>query len=206
LFSLQAQKEAPLTIAERMPSFPGGDNALSEYFPKNLVYPPIEKEYGIQGVVYVTFVVEKDGSISDVKCLRGAKGAPGLDKEAMRLIASMPNWIPGSQNGKTVRIQYNLPVKFSLGKKKEFTEKEYKEIAKNHYKRGMAFMEGKSFKEALAEFEYTVFYLPSDINTIYQQGIAYHELKQDKSACDEWNKIKFQGSNLADEMMSKYCK
>lgn len=106
--------EAPLTIVEQMPTFPGGDAEMMKFIQKNVQYPQVEKEAGISGTCYVTFVVEKDGSITDVKVLRGVSGGPGCDKEAMRVVKSMPGWKAGKQNGREVRVQFNLPIKFTL--------------------------------------------------------------------------------------------
>jgi protein TonB len=106
--------EAPLTIVEQMPTFPGGEAEMMKYIQKNVQYPQVEKEAGISGTCYVTFVVEKDGNITDVKVLRGVSGGPGCDKEAIRVVKSMPNWKPGKQNGREVRVQFNLPIKFTL--------------------------------------------------------------------------------------------
>ncbi|MFN9326632.1 MAG: energy transducer TonB [Flavobacteriales bacterium] len=102
----------PLTIAEVMPEFPGGKEALFAYLGKNLKYPEQAVEEGIEGVVYVTFVVEVDGSITGVKVLRGIGG--GCDEEAVRVVRSMPNWTPGMQAGKPVRVKYNLPIRYKL--------------------------------------------------------------------------------------------
>ena len=106
-------EEAPIfTVVESMPEFRGGMSELYPYLQKNMKYPVMAKESGIQGKVYVTFVVEKDGSITDVKVLRGIGG--GCDEEAIRVVAAMPQWKPGKQRGKPVRVQYNLPVRFTL--------------------------------------------------------------------------------------------
>jgi protein TonB len=106
--------EAPLTIVEQMPTFPGGEAEMMKYIQKNVQYPQVEKEAGVSGTCYVTFVVEKDGNITDVKVLRGVNGGPGCDREAIRVVKSMPNWKPGKQNGREVRVQFNLPIKFTL--------------------------------------------------------------------------------------------
>jgi protein TonB len=95
-----------------MPEFPGGEEKLFEYLGKNIKYPSMARENGITGTVYVTFVVEGNGEISDVKKLRGIGG--GCDEEAVRVVRSMPAWKPGKQNSKPVRVQYNLPIKFTL--------------------------------------------------------------------------------------------
>lgn len=111
---VEAVVEAPLAIVEQMPTFPGGELEMMKYIQKNVQYPQVEKEAGISGTCYVTFVVEKDGSITDVKVLRGVSGGPGCDREAIRVVKSMPAWKPGKQNGREVRVQFNLPIKFTL--------------------------------------------------------------------------------------------
>lgn len=100
------------TVVEEMPNFPGGEEKLFEYLQKNIKYPPVARENGIQGRVYVTFVVDKDGKIKEAKVLRGIGG--GCDEEALRVVRSMPDWKAGRQNGRNVQVQYNLPVNFSL--------------------------------------------------------------------------------------------
>ena len=104
--------EKVFEVVEQMPSFPGGDKALLEYLSNNIKYPVVAQENGVQGRVVVSFVVEKDGSITDVKVVRSVD--PSLDKEAARVVKSMPRWIPGKQNGSAVRVKYNVPVSFKL--------------------------------------------------------------------------------------------
>ena len=99
-------------VVERMPQFPGGVAAQVEYFKKNLRYPAEAKKAGTQGRVVVQFFVNKDGSISNVKVLRGVD--PALDAEAVRLVNSMPKWKPGMQKGKAVTVKYTVPVLFKL--------------------------------------------------------------------------------------------
>jgi protein TonB len=100
------------TVVESMPEFPGGMAKLMAYLGNNIKYPPLAKESGIQGRVFINFVVETDGRISKVKVLRGIGG--GCDEEAVRVVEAMPKWKPGMQRGKPVRVSYNLPVKFTL--------------------------------------------------------------------------------------------
>ena len=99
-------------VVEQMPSFKGGDAALMEWLSKNIKYPVVAEENGIQGRVVATFVVERDGSITDVKIVKSVD--PSLDKEAVRVLKSMPKWIPGKQNGQAVRVKYTVPVTFRL--------------------------------------------------------------------------------------------
>jgi protein TonB len=95
-----------------MPQFPGGVPALYRYLKNHVQYPVSAKEMGYQGTVYLSFVVEKDGSISNVVILRSVGG--GCDEEAIRVVKSMPDWSPGTQMGRPVRVIYNLPIKFTL--------------------------------------------------------------------------------------------
>ena len=99
-------------VVEQMPSFPGGNEALMKFLQENVKYPVVAQETGVQGRVVVSFVVERDGSITDVKVVRSVD--PSLDKEATRVVKSMPHWIPGKQNGAAVRVKYNVPVSFRL--------------------------------------------------------------------------------------------
>ncbi len=111
------QEEPPIfTVVEDMPKFPGGNKAMYAFLGENIKYPDVAKQEGYQGKVFVTFVVEKDGSVSNVKLVRGVHES--LDKEAMRVIKIMPKWEPGTQRGKAVRVQYTLPIKFTLDKGK----------------------------------------------------------------------------------------
>ena len=99
-------------VVEQQPEFPGGTTALMKFLGDNIKYPVIAQENGIQGRVIANFVVERDGSISDVQIIRGQD--PSLDKEAVRVIKTMPKWKPGQQRGKPVRVRFTLPVVFRL--------------------------------------------------------------------------------------------
>lgn len=100
------------TVVEEQPGYPGGEEARISFLQQNIRYPEEAKELGIQGRVFVTFVVEVDGSITDVRVLRGIGG--GCDEEAVRVVKAMPKWVPGKQRGVPVRVQFNLPIKFTL--------------------------------------------------------------------------------------------
>jgi len=105
-------KDTVYQIAEEMPEFPGGVEALMDFVGKNVKYPEEAKEKEISGRVFVSFVIEKDGSVSNVKVLRGIGG--GCDEEAVRVIKAMPKWTPGKQKGKPVRVNYQIPINFKL--------------------------------------------------------------------------------------------
>jgi len=117
LGGLSALKDAPSNdsiyqIVEEMPQFPGGEKAMMEYVAKNVKYPQEAKDKEIQGRVFVGFIVEKDGSVNEVKVLRGIGG--GCDEEAARVISAMPKWKPGKQKGEPVRVSYQIPINFKL--------------------------------------------------------------------------------------------
>jgi protein TonB len=99
-------------VIEEKPEFPGGEAAMFQWISKNIKYPEIAKENGIQGKVFVQFVIGKDGKVSDVQVVRGVD--PSLDKEAVRVIQSMPAWKPGKQRGKPVKVSFQLPINFKL--------------------------------------------------------------------------------------------
>lgn len=108
----EEEVEEIFVIVEKQPEFPGGMAALMKYFADNVRYPVIASENGIQGRVVCQFTVWKDGSVSDVKVLRGVD--PSLDREAIRLISNMPKWKPGEQRGKAVNCKFTVPVLFQL--------------------------------------------------------------------------------------------
>ena len=99
-------------VVENMPEFPGGDAGLMKYIQKNVKYPPIAKEYNITGKVYVSFIVDKSGSVTDVKIVRGVDKS--LDAEAVRVVKSLPKYKPGKQRGKAVRVMFTIPINFTL--------------------------------------------------------------------------------------------
>ena len=109
----EEDEQVVFVVVETMPEFPGGTQALFKYLSENVKYPVIAQENGIQGRVICQFTVNKDGSIVDVEVVRSG-GDASLDKEAVRVIKSMPKWSPGKQRGKAVRVKYTVPVNFKL--------------------------------------------------------------------------------------------
>ena len=108
----EVEEEQIFQIVEEAASFPGGIGECMKWLGKNIKYPTISQEYGVQGRVIVQFVINRDGSIVDAKVVRGVD--PYLDKEALRVVNQMPKWSPGKQRGKAVRCQFTLPVQFRL--------------------------------------------------------------------------------------------
>jgi TonB family protein len=108
----QTSKQRPFDVVEHMPEYPGGASALFEFLSKTVKYPAAAEKAGTQGRVVVTFVVEQDGSIAEPTVVKSV--SPELDAEAVRVINAMPNWKPGTQNGKAVRVKYTVPISFAL--------------------------------------------------------------------------------------------
>jgi len=100
------------TVVEQMPEFPGGDAARDEFLSKNLQYPTMAKEQGIQGKVWIGFIVDKFGNVNNVEVLRGIGG--GCDEEAARVVSIMPRWVPGKQSGRPVTVKFRFPINFTL--------------------------------------------------------------------------------------------
>ncbi|MFC5413038.1 energy transducer TonB [Larkinella bovis] len=106
------KEEQIFTVVEQNPEFPGGMAALGQFLSKNIRYPPAASRANVSGRVFVSFVVNTDGSIQDVQVLKGL--GFGTDEEAMRVVKAMPKWRPGKQSGRPVRVKYNLPINFQL--------------------------------------------------------------------------------------------
>ena len=103
-----------LSYAEKMPEYPGGVTKLFAFVYENLKYPDFEKENGIEGTVYVKFTVTEEGKIVKPEVVRGVNGAPNFNKEVLRIVNKMPNWLPGENNGKKVKVYFTMPFKFRL--------------------------------------------------------------------------------------------
>ena len=108
----QSESDEVFYVADKMPSFPGGQGALFDFIEKNIKYPKGAEDYGIQGRVILKFIVKKDGSLSNVRVAKSVD--PALDKEAVRLIKSMPKWSPGIEKGQFVNVKFTVPVTFRL--------------------------------------------------------------------------------------------
>ena len=130
---------------ERMPEYPGGDEARLKFLRDSLVYPIDARLKGIQGRVYVTFVIERDGSISEVKVLKGI--GYGCDEEAIRVVKSMPNWIPGIEEGKPVRVQFNMPLLFKLNNNG---------VPDYNFSKGVKLMKAESYEKAITKFSQSI--------------------------------------------------
>lgn len=126
---VKIEKDSVFYMVEKIPEYPGGDKARNEFLSQNIVYPKYERNNNIQGMVVVGFTIEKDGSLSGFRILKGV--TPAIDAEALRVCKMMPNWTPGEQRGKTVRVSINLPIRFALSGGEKSKKKERKAYNKN---------------------------------------------------------------------------
>jgi periplasmic protein TonB len=110
---LPVEDHKPMLLVDQMPLFPGGEEALLKYIKNNINYPLSARNNNIQGTIYVSFVVGRTGEVEDVKILKGI--GKECDEAAMKVVRSLPKFEPGKQNGKAVRVQYNIPIKFTIG-------------------------------------------------------------------------------------------
>lgn len=115
------QKITPGNVQEVFPKFPGGNEALVSYLSENLTYPKEAARKGIQGRVYISFIVNKEGKVTEATILKGI--GYGCDEEALRVVNEMPDWMPATVNGEPVPVKYNLPVAFMLKKAKKKKKK-----------------------------------------------------------------------------------
>lgn len=109
---LYRKSDEGCVLTEQQPAFPGGSRALMAYLQKNVQYPSAARRAGVSGRVFLSFIVETDGRLTDLQLLKGL--GFGCDEEAMRVVNAMPAWTPGSQDGKPLRVKYNLPVRFGV--------------------------------------------------------------------------------------------
>jgi len=202
-------KEEAMMIVEQMPEFPGGVVEMMKYLGKNTYYPPQAKAKNIQGRVFVRFVIEKDGSINEVKVLKGVHEL--LDKEAVRIVSSMPKWNPGKQRGNLVRVAYNLPIKFTLNGPDKAITNNYRLVQKaseadHNFKSAAPYFKNKKYKTAIKHYNRGIYKDDKHINTYYNRGICYFKLGDTESACRDWQKCKELGDKLVEVLIEENCK
>lgn len=186
------------TIVEEMPSFPGGEETMMNFIAQNIKYPPRARENNIQGRVYVNFILDTAGTVTRAKVVRGIGG--GCDEEAIRVIASMPKWKPGKQNGQPVNVVYNLPVLF--GDKGDENKASTNE---NHYNHGVELLKKEKFIEAIKEFDESIQVNKSDIDAYYNRGIAKLRMNDRSGACFDWSTSAIHGDANVFQQLNRFC-
>jgi TonB family protein len=195
------------TISEHMPEFPGGDKALLQFLHNNIIYPEAELEEGIQGTIYVSFVVEQNGSLSEIKCVKSVKGGKRLEREAIRVVKKMPDWIPGSFNNKPIRVQFSLPISFKMdgsgpGPLAGGTKKDMGTV---FYNEGVNYLKSKEYDKALKDFEKAIELNPKDTDALYYCAVLQINAKDIEGACVHLNQLRELGKHEGDALSSKYC-
>lgn len=169
------------TIVDEMPAFPGGDEALFRYLSNTIQYPKYEKSNNISGTVYAAFVIEPDGTVSNVRILKEVTGAPGFTKEAIRVISQMPKWSPGKQKGEAVAVQYNLPLKWTTtGGPPEWL---------TTMREGSALLGNKKYKDAIKKFNEALKLSPNQPQILFERATAKLNSGDKVGACKDWRTI-----------------
>ncbi len=218
-----------LTIAERMPSYPGGMAEVSLYLRANTIFPDEARESGYSGEAIVQFVVDTFGNVRIPKIIKSS-GYKCLNDEAIRVISKMSRWIPGSQYGKRVEVYVNLSVKFSINgsfedfaPKEMFLTKEVKEstfyskpqrdsikkvnIVNYTYYEGVIFAENKNYKNALQKFDECLSLEPTFNDALYNKAVIHFNLGEKPQACEILKKLNSLNNNDADalDLINRYC-
>ena len=194
------------TIVEEMPKFPGGDSALKKFLLNHIRYPALARENRITGIVFVTFVINTEGKVTDPRLLKGI--GYGCDEEALRVVSQIPDWMPGKQNGKNVAVQFNLPIKFnpevSYSRKLIVEGRSTGINTQKYYDKGVQFAAEKEYGKAIESFT-KVLEDTRDMDSYYNRGVCYKKLGNDSAACSDWQKAKELGDNESEKLLIKYC-
>jgi TonB family protein len=176
-----------------MPQFPGGEAGVLQFLKENIKYPDDAKWNEIEGTVRISFYVDTLGNISDIKVLKSIY--PSLDSEAVKAVRMMPQWKPGTINGKKARTLYTLPVGFSLrdGTTTDFLE------GVNYFKDG-------KYEKAIKYFTKSIKADKKLLDSYHNRGLCYHQMGNDEEACKDWNEAKKYGDKKIDAALEKYCK
>ena len=182
------------SVAEVMPVFPGGEEAMIEFIAGSIRYPEEAKANKVEGTVYVSTVIETNGTVMKPELIKGIGN--GCNEEALRVVSLMPNWTPGRQKGKTVRVRVTLPVEFKIQETKK---------AEDNYALGLKAAQDGNFEEAIKYFSLDIDKNPDHLNAIYNRGASYFRISQTEKACADWIRVMELGDTSVASMIEKYC-
>lgn len=192
------------TFVEQNPEFPGGDAELIHFLSQNITYPQMERDNDIQGKVLLRFVVMEDGSVDSVMVVRSV--SPGLDKEAVRVVKLLPKFKPGKQQGKPVKVYFNLPIVFRLTDDDKSTKAMKEKADKDpDFRTGLLLVKSSNWTQALKSFSASVKKFPKDYLGFQFKGSCEFSLHKLKDACKDFEKAKALGSPDADEFLRRNC-
>jgi|CXWJ01.1.fsa_nt_gi TonB family protein len=197
--------EKIFTVVEKMPVFPGGEVGLLQFLQQNIKYPVTERDNGISGIVYASFVVDSSGKVRDARILRGK--SKGLDDESLRVIGLMPYWKPGSQNGINVNVLYNLPISYKLDNSTYSSSRSDRRFQKadGFYNNGVKYLNEKNYVAAITEFTEAISLNKNFIDAYYNRGVAFLRSGQKEDACKDWEKCKKLGDKQVQDLIDKHC-
>ncbi len=189
------------TIPEKMAEFPGGDDAMMKYLINNIKYPAKMREQNIQGKVFISFVVSERGQISNIRTLH----APHQDlaDEAIRVISGMPEWIPAMQDGRPVKMQFNLPINFTLKNSGQSDSTAIRKYAL--YTEGKALYDNKQYEKAALKLEECIALGPVGDAVIILCAQCYLELNNTSKACECLSRVSDKEAKTARKLMNKHC-
>lgn len=212
-FFIREPNDTIYQVVENMPEYPGGQKTMFSYIAGNLKYPPAAKANGISGKVFINFIVDKTGNVTEITVIR--KVHPILDEEALRVVKSMPKWTPGTHNGRPVAVSYNLPLNFVLiGNSKQVNENPFTPIiekdlpakAESNYKKGMKALKKKNYNKAIEYFSLAINDFPNYRNALFNRAFAYQKTNNLDNACKDWKKCNELGVMEAPDKVAKNCK
>ncbi len=195
-------KSGVFNVVEQMPEYPGGTSEMMKFLTKNIVYPKKMSERLFGGKVYIKFVVDKTGNITDVEVLKGS-GFKDLDEEALRVVKSMPAWTPGKMDGRNVDVYFNLPIVFGLND--PFFVREVKNKDSN-YDAAFQYLENKDYDGAKNKFEEALKTGDDSAGCFYNIGVIFFWQKKKNKACVYFKNAANNGHKTAETMLNVVCK
>ncbi len=194
------------TFVEQMPEFPGGDAGLVKFLSQNIVYPQMERDNDIQGRVLLRFIVMEDGQVDSVTVMRGV--SPGLDREAVRVVKALPKFKPGTQQGKPVRVYFNLPIVYKLqnSNPKEDEMLKAKILKDENFRNAISLTKAGDNKGAIKELNKSIKKYPNDYFTYDVKAEVEMKMNNNKQACKDLEKALQKGSPTAAAELKKSCK
>mgnify|MGYP000925249005 CR=1 FL=1 len=188
-------------FVEQMPEYPGGLNALMKFIQENVVYPKSEIDADVQGKVMIRFVIMEDGQVDSIKVVQSV--SPLLDAEAIRVTKALARFKPGYQQGKPVRVYFNLPYVFKFENKN--TPSDIKENKDPDFRNALSLIRYKDYKEALKALEYSISKFPNDYLAYVRKAECELSLGLKDEACESFYKAKKLGLPKAGTLKKKYC-
>jgi periplasmic protein TonB len=193
-----------LSGVDKLPQFPGSENALVNFLSSNIKYPSKALRNNIQGTVYCTLIISDSGYVTNVSILQSPSEL--LSKESIRVIELFPQWTPGVKNNKNINFQYNLPVKFTIKTGNYNYMNDLQSMSRNMlYNEGVKFYKKGNYKKAIENYNKVLELNSSDFDALFNCAACYAKLGEYKKACEYWRRIEATGSGSASGLLKKYC-